>query len=109
MGIIKSHFAKVGILQDVKILVVDNDVDNRYLYSVSLQELAANVTTTGSIKKALDLLDWLVPDILVSEIKFPGESVDPLMQRLKCMALANRSLFQFWLLQPVPQRVLPNI
>lgn len=89
MRVAKNFSAKLGILKDVQILIVDNDIDSRDLYTILLQEFGANVTTTGSIAQALDILYWLLPDILISEINFKGERVDPLMQRLKYLAIAN--------------------
>lgn len=89
MGVVKTFFAKLGILKDVQIIIVDNDFDSRYLYTILLEELGADVKTTGSIEQALDFLDQIVPDILISEIKFRGENVEPLMQRLKYLAIAN--------------------
>ncbi|MBD2179905.1 response regulator [Planktothrix sp. FACHB-1355] len=89
MDVIRKFSAHLGILKDVQILVVDNDYDSRYLYSILLEELGAKVTSASSIEQALSLLDWLVPDMMISEINFKGERVDPLMQRLKYLAIAN--------------------
>jgi response regulator RpfG family c-di-GMP phosphodiesterase len=89
MNMVKSNLAKIGILKDVQILVVDNDIDSRSLYSTLLEDLGANVIDTGSIKEALMLLDSLVPDILITEMIFLGESIDLLVQQLKNTALTN--------------------
>lgn len=89
MEVCTKKYAQVGILKDVQILVVDNNFDSRYLYTVLLEQLGAKVTMAGSIEQALSLLDCLVPDIMVSEINFKGERVDLLMQRLKYLAIAN--------------------
>lgn len=89
MNMVKSHSAKVCILKDVQILVVDNHIDTRSLYSALLENLGANVTTAGSIKEALNLLDSLLPDILITEMTFQGETSDLLIQKLKYIALAN--------------------
>ncbi len=89
MSMVKSHSAKVGILKDVQILIVDNDLDSRDMYTFLLEELGAKVTTTGSIKEALNLLDRLLPDILITETIFLGESIDLLIQKLKDIALTN--------------------
>ncbi|HEY9848005.1 MAG TPA: response regulator [Leptolyngbyaceae cyanobacterium] len=91
MGIAKIYSAPIRILKDVQILIVDNDSDSRYLYTLLLEDLGANVKATGSVGQALRFLDRFVPDILISEIKFRGESVAPLMQRLKDLAIANSS------------------
>jgi len=70
-----------GLLKDVKILVVDNDRDSRELYAFLLKRHDAKVITIGSIKDALVLLERFVPDILICEIRFLGESVYPLIER----------------------------
>lgn len=89
MNMVKSNSAKLGILQKVQILIVDNDLDTRDMYTFLLEELGAKVTTIGSIKEALNLLDRLPPDILITETVFLGESIDQLIQKLKDMALTN--------------------
>lgn len=89
MNMVKSNSAKPGILQNVQILIVDNDLDTRDMYSFLLEDLGANVTLAGSIKEALKFLDWLLPDILITEMVFLGESIDLLIQKLKDMAVAN--------------------
>lgn len=89
MNMVKSHSAKIGILKDVQILVVDNDLDTRDMYTFLLEDLGANVTIAGSIKEALKFLDWLLPDVLITEMVFLGESIDLLIQKLQQMALIN--------------------
>lgn len=89
MNMVKSNSAKLGILQNVQILIVDNDLDSRDMYTFLLEELGAKVTTTGSIKEALNLLDRLLPDVLITETVFLGESIDRLIQKLKDIALTN--------------------
>lgn len=77
------------ILKDVQILVVDNDADSRCLYKFLLETYGARVTTVESIADAMTLLDYLVPDILVCEIRFLNEDVLPLIQRIKAVALGQ--------------------
>lgn len=75
------------ILKGVQILSVDNDLDSRSLYTIIFESCGGKVITAGSIQEALKLLDWLVPDILICEIRFRGESVDPLIQQIRKIAL----------------------
>ena len=89
MNMVKSYSAKLEILKDVQILIVENDLDTRDMYSFLLEELGAKVTTTGSITEALNLLNRLLPDILITETVFLGESIDLLIQKLKDIALTN--------------------
>ncbi|MBW4520105.1 MAG: response regulator [Scytolyngbya sp. HA4215-MV1] len=75
-----------GILQDVQILVADNDRDSGDLYAVLFASYGAKVTTTSSIKDALDLLNQFIPDILICELRFLGESVHSLIQQARYLS-----------------------
>ena len=68
---------------------LDNDLDTRDLYAFLLESYGAKVTTLGSIKDALDLLDWYMPAVLICEMRFLGESVHPLLQRVRYLAPIN--------------------
>lgn len=89
MNMVKSNSAKLGILQNIQILIVDNDLDTRDMYTFLLEDLGANVTIAGSIKEALKFLDWILPDILITETVFLGESIDLLIHKLKDIALTK--------------------
>ncbi len=86
MSIANGLLPNPRLLQGVEILVVDNDRDTRDLYAFFLESYGAKVTTLGSIKAALDLLDRYTPTILICEIRFLGESVYPLLQRIRYLA-----------------------
>jgi len=87
MAITPEILPNPGILRDVQILVVDGDRDNRDLYAFLLESYGAKVTTIASIKDALDWLYGHIPNLLICEIRFPSESVDPLIQRVRDLAL----------------------
>jgi CheY-like chemotaxis protein len=89
MNLINDFCLTVGILKGVQVLVVDNDRDSRDLYVFLLQDLSANVITAGSVKEALEILNWFTPNILVCEIKFLGESIYTLLNRLGVMEADN--------------------
>jgi DNA-binding NtrC family response regulator len=86
MSIANELLLNPRMLKDVQILVVDNDRDTRDLYAFLLESYGAKVTALGSIKDALDLLAWYRPAILICEMRFLGESVHPLLQRVKYLA-----------------------
>lgn len=71
---------------NVKILTVDNDRDIGVLYTTLFESSNVTVMTTESIKEALSLLNRFVPDILVCEARFLGESIDPLIQKVRFIA-----------------------
>ncbi|MEP0920105.1 response regulator [Leptolyngbya sp. DQ-M1] len=79
------------ILKNVPILIVDNDRDNRDFYAFLLESYGARVATTGSVEGGLALLNKSLPRILICEMRFPGESVYPLIRRAKYLALKSGS------------------
>ena len=89
MSITNSFLPNSGILRDVQILLVDNDRDSRALYAFLLESYGAKVTTIGSVKDALDLLTWQIPAILICDMRFLGETVDPLIRRVRELALSS--------------------
>ncbi|MEH1850225.1 MAG: response regulator [Nostoc sp.] len=89
MNLINDFCLADGILQGVQVLVVDNDRDSRDLYAFLLKDLSANVITAGSIKEALEIMSWFTPSILVSEIRFLGESIYTLLNKLHVIKADN--------------------
>ncbi|MEH2208074.1 MAG: response regulator [Nostoc sp.] len=89
MNLINDFCLAVGILKGVQVLVVDNDRDSRDLYAFLLEDMSANVITAGSIKEALEILGWFTPNIIVSEIRFLGESIYTLLNTLNAIEADN--------------------
>lgn len=89
MLITNELFLNSRMLKDIQILVVDNDRDSREMYTFLLEDQGATVTALGSIRDALDLLDGSIPNLLICEIRFLGESVLPLIQRVRCLAFSS--------------------
>lgn len=87
MSIMNELLLSSEILKDVQILVVDNDRDSGNLYAFLLESYGAKVTTIGSVKDALNFLDSWTPTLLICEIRFLHESVYPLIQRIRHLAL----------------------
>jgi CheY-like chemotaxis protein len=72
-------------LKGVQVLVVDNDKSSGEMYDVLLNHFDAIVTLARSVKEALEILDWLIPSIIVCEIRFLGESIYRLVEKLQAM------------------------
>lgn len=89
MNFINGFCLTNGLLKGVKVLVVDNDRDSRDLYAFLLKHLSASVITAGSVKQALEILSWFTPNIIVSEIRFLGESIYTLLNTLSAMEADN--------------------
>ncbi|BAB76627.1 all4928 [Nostoc sp. PCC 7120 = FACHB-418] len=81
----------VGILKGVQILIVDNDIDSGVLYTLLLKDVGATVITTNSIKEALKILIRFVPHIVICEIRFLGESIYILLNKLMAMEAGSRN------------------
>lgn len=70
-------------LHGVRILLVDDDADGREMLTVLLEVQGATVTSTGSVREALDALDALRPDVIVSDIRMPEEDGYTLIRRVR--------------------------
>lgn len=75
------------MLRDIQILIVDNDRDSRDLYAFVLKSYGAQVTTTDSVEDGLIILNALIPRILICETRFLGESIHPLLQQIRYLAI----------------------
>jgi signal transduction histidine kinase/ActR/RegA family two-component response regulator len=70
-------------LRDLRVLVVDDDLDARDLFSLILGSYGAEVRSCGSASEALHTLDEWNPDVLVSDIGMPLEDGYELMKKVR--------------------------
>ncbi|MFB2967529.1 two-component system response regulator [Aerosakkonema sp. BLCC-F183] len=89
MSIANEFLLNPRILEDAQILLVDNDRDTRDLYAFLMEDQGARVTASRSIQDALDFLDGYIPNLLICEMRFLGESVLPLIQRVRSLAFSS--------------------
>ncbi|MCY7385358.1 MAG: PAS domain S-box protein [Microcoleus sp. CAN_BIN18] len=75
-----------GILAGLKVLVVDDEPDNREFLVVALQQLGATATAAASAAEAIDILQQSPPDILVSDIGMPVEDGYSLIRKVRSSA-----------------------
>ncbi len=61
-------------LQNVRVLVVDDDVDTREMLREILGGSGARVTLAGSVAEAIEAFTREPPDVLISDIGMPGET-----------------------------------
>lgn len=72
-------------LEGLQVLVVDDEVDTRDFLSFMLGQYGIEVTTAASAQEALQILEHLQPDILISDIGMPREDGYMLIHKLKAL------------------------
>ena len=72
-----------GTLAGLRILVVDDDPDGRWLVGEALTDAGAQVDTAGSAPEAFALFMARPHDVVVSDIGMPGEDGYSLARRLR--------------------------
>ncbi len=72
-------------LNDVKVVVVDDEVDARDVVRRLLEGCEADVRVAGSAAEALGLIRAHRPDVLVSDIGMPGEDGYALIRLLRAL------------------------
>ena len=80
------------ILDGLRILVVDDEADARDVVTRALDECGARTVSAGSAGEAWRLLSEFHPDVLVSDIRMPGEDGYSLIQRIRSQSGASQGL-----------------
>ncbi|HVQ57177.1 MAG TPA: response regulator [Pyrinomonadaceae bacterium] len=75
-------FAK-DTLKDIRILIVEDDVDAGQMLSFALRSAGAETRTSRSVSEAFDSLSDWIPDALLSDINMPGEDGYSFIERLR--------------------------
>jgi len=70
-------------LNDVRVLVVEDEADSRDLICFLLEQAGAAVTGVGSAAKALEQIDAIAPDVLVSDIGMGEQDGYDLLRALR--------------------------
>ncbi len=86
MSIVDTRLLDSEFPKDTHILVVDSHDDSLYLCALLLEGHSTKITAIDSVKGALSFLDKYIPDLLICEIRFPGENVYPLIQKVRWLA-----------------------
>lgn len=84
-----GHFTTLPLLDEVKVLLVDDDPDTLQFLRVMLGESNAVVQTATSVTEALEILEWYRPHVLVSDLAMPGEDGYSLITRIRALQGTN--------------------
>ncbi|MFL6209471.1 MAG: PAS domain S-box protein [Pyrinomonadaceae bacterium] len=72
-------------LDGLKVLVVDDEPDTRELLQAGLGQCGADVTVAASAAEALEAMQMVTPDLLISDIGMPGEDGYELIRRVRTL------------------------
>jgi signal transduction histidine kinase/ActR/RegA family two-component response regulator len=81
----KAKFSSVPSLNDVRVLLVDDNLDTLQILGVMLADSKATVQTAASVSEALEMLEWFEPDVLVSDLAMPGEDGYSLISKIRAL------------------------
>ena len=74
-----------GVLEGLRVVVVDDDVDARDLLATVLLQRSAEVFVAASAAEALELVRRELPDALISDIAMPEEDGYMLIARVRAL------------------------
>ncbi len=78
------------MLSGVKILVIDDDEDSRFLLQTALERAGAWVRVADSAANAYSYLQGQRVDVVISDIGMPEEDGISLMRRLRALPIHER-------------------
>ena len=77
-------------LRGMRLLVVDDDADNREMLAMTLEQCGARVATAGSAAEAMRILEEERPQVLISDIGLPDEDGFSLMRKIRATHVEGR-------------------
>lgn len=87
---IQNYGTHEDSLDNIHVLVVEDDADNREMITFALEMYGAKVTTSSSASAALDALSQCKPDILLSDIGMSEMDGYALMQHIRKVTQTNQ-------------------
>lgn len=72
-------------LANLRVLVVDDELDARELLTLALTHRGAEVRVAASVSAALEIISQWKPDVLVSDIGMPSEDGYELIKRVRAL------------------------
>jgi len=79
----ESSGVETGILEGLRILVVDDDSDSREVLAMQLTLRGATTDVSASAEDALKELDMFRPNVIVADIGMPGEDGYSLIRKIR--------------------------
>lgn len=79
----QDNHLSIPPLEGVRILLVDDDVDNLQVITMLLNDQKAIVNSVASVAEALQALQCEIPDVLVSDLAMPEEDGYSLINKVR--------------------------
>ncbi|HTY56361.1 MAG TPA: ATP-binding protein, partial [Candidatus Binataceae bacterium] len=73
----------VDPLRDLEILIVDDEQDSREVLAVLLEQKGARIFLAGSVQEAMEKLDRITPDVMLSDIGMANEDGFVLIRKVR--------------------------
>ena len=70
-------------LDGIRVMVVEDDTDGRNMLTILLERTGALVVSVASVREALDTLETIRPDVIVSDIAMADEDGYTLIRRIR--------------------------
>jgi signal transduction histidine kinase len=70
-------------LDGIRVMVVEDDTDGRNMLTILLERTGALVVSVASVREALDTLETIRPDVIVSDIAMADEDGYALIRRIR--------------------------
>ncbi|HUF94302.1 MAG TPA: ATP-binding protein [Candidatus Limnocylindria bacterium] len=77
--------AGAASLLGLRVLIVDDDRDTRRLLAATLGDMGAVVSTVGSTREAMESFVRDTPDVIVSDIRLPGEDGYAFIRKVRAL------------------------
>ncbi len=81
-----TQSAPALLLNNLRVLIVDDERDARELLALVLEKQGANVRAVSSAEEALDAIGTLKPDVLVSDIGMPHDDGYTLIRKVRALS-----------------------
>lgn len=76
-------------LEGVRILLVEDDDDNREVMRIALEARGAVLTAVDGTRAAVAAIEVQTPDIVISDISMPGEDGHALLRKVRGLPLTR--------------------
>jgi PAS domain S-box-containing protein len=81
----RERHPSLANLAGLRVLVVDDESDARELVVRTLSQRGANIAAAGSTGEAIRMLDEFNPDVLVSDLRMPGQDGYALIRHVRAL------------------------